>query len=85
MAFARDLYSSSVLDQNPVGCFLALHDMRFFPKNMANPPVDRLSSIHPAQSASEKALIKVDEDILKVSPVVQVSLIYRNIRLTAVQ
>jgi hypothetical protein len=31
VAFARDLYSASVLDREIVGCFLALHDIRLGP------------------------------------------------------
>jgi hypothetical protein len=57
-----------VLDLETVGCFLALQEIKFGPKKIAKPPVDLLSSRHPAQSASEKALSKREEDLLKVSP-----------------
>jgi hypothetical protein len=43
--------------------FLALHEIKFGPKKIAKPPVERLSSISPAQSASEKTLRRVDEDL----------------------
>jgi hypothetical protein len=36
--------------------------MRLGPKNIANPPVDRRSSRQLAQSASEKALTRVEGD-----------------------
>jgi hypothetical protein len=67
VAFDRDLYSASVLNLDTVGCFLALHDMRFGPKNIGKPPVDPLSSIQHAQSTSEYVLIREDIDFLNVS------------------
>ena len=69
VAFARDLYSASVLDWDTVACFFAFKDMRFEPRKIAKPPVDLLSSGHPAQSASEKALTAVEEDLHNLSPV----------------
>jgi hypothetical protein len=60
VASAITLYSASVLDLHMVFCFLALHEMRFDPRNTANPPVDLLSSTLPVQSASEKALTRVN-------------------------
>jgi hypothetical protein len=56
VALAMDLYSTSVLDLETVGCFFADHEIRLEPKKIAKPPVDLQSSKHPAQSASENAL-----------------------------
>jgi hypothetical protein len=44
MVLAKALHSASVLDHETVGCFLALHETRLQPKNIASPPVDLLSS-----------------------------------------
>jgi hypothetical protein len=62
VALASALYSTSVLDPDSVGCFRALHDTRFEPKNMVNPLVDLLSSKHPTKSASKKLLTNKDGD-----------------------
>jgi len=48
VALARALYSASVLDLDTVACFLALHEIRLEPRKIAKPPVDFLSSEHPA-------------------------------------
>jgi hypothetical protein len=63
VAFANALYSVSVLERDTVACFLALQETRLGPIKIANPLVERLPSGHPAQSASEKTLSKVDEDL----------------------
>ena len=84
VASATALYSASVFDLDTVACFLAFQEMRFGPKNTAKPPVDFLSSGHPAQSASEKALSKVECDRLSVRPIFRVPLMYLRIRLTVV-
>ena len=44
-----------------------------------------MSSTHPAQSASEKALTRVEDDLLKVRPVLDVPLTYLNILFTGGQ
>jgi hypothetical protein len=56
------LYYASVLELETVFYFLALHEIRLRPRKAAKPPVDFLSSMHPAQSVSEKALTMVDDD-----------------------
>jgi hypothetical protein len=52
VAFAEALYIASVLEQEIVACFSALQEIKFGPKNIAKPHVERLSSRQPAQSAS---------------------------------
>jgi hypothetical protein len=85
VAFAMALYSASVLDLETVDCFCALHDIRFDPIKTANPPIDLLSSRHPAQSASENPLTTIDGDLVIRSPKSKVPLTYLRIRLTAVK
>jgi hypothetical protein len=70
VALATDLYLASVFDLETAAYFLALQEIRFGPKNRANPPVDRRSSTQPAQSVFEKALTKVELDFINVSPTV---------------
>jgi hypothetical protein len=64
VALARDLYSTSVLDGDTVGRFLPLQEIKFGPKYIAKPSVDILSSIFPAQSASENALTSFEPNLL---------------------
>ena len=85
VAFANALYSASVLDLETVACFLAHHEIKLGPKNTANPPVERLSSNQPAQSESEKALRSVDDDLLKLRPILRAFLTYLTILLAAVK
>jgi hypothetical protein len=68
-----------------MACLRAVQEIRFDPKNTANPQVDLLSSGHPAQSASENALTKVEEDLLNLNPRAIVRRKYRKILLTVVQ
>jgi hypothetical protein len=54
------LYFASVLERDTIFCFLTHQEMRLSPKNIAKPPVDFQSFVHPAQSASENALTIVE-------------------------
>ena len=85
VAFANALYSASVLDLETVACFFAHHDIKLGPKNIANPPVERLSSTHHAQSESENALTSVDDDLVKFRPTFIVFFTYLTMRFAAVQ
>jgi hypothetical protein len=84
VAFARDLYSASMLDLDTVACFLGLQEIKLGPKYTAKPPIDLLSSTHPAQSASEKEPTNVEDDLLKVGPRLTILVTYRRILFTAV-
>jgi hypothetical protein len=85
VAFATDLYSASVEDLDTVACFLELQDIKLYPKNIAKPPVDLLSSRHPAQSAYENALTSIEGDFCILSPIPSVYFKYLNILLTVFQ
>ena len=85
MAFAKALYSTFVLDLETVACFRAHHDIKLGPKQIEKPPVEHLSSRQPAQSESEKALTSVEDDLLKLRPILNVFLTYLTIRLAAVK
>ena len=52
---ARVLYSALVLDRATVACLRQLQEIRFFPRKTQKLPVERLSSLLPAQLASVKA------------------------------
>jgi hypothetical protein len=85
VAISIALYSASVLERATVTCFRALQEIRLEPKNTANPPVERLSSILPAQSTSEKALTTNEFFLGIVRPISAVQLTYLRIRFTDVQ
>ena len=85
VALSNALYSALVLDHDTIACFFAHHEIRLGPQNTAKPPVDLLSSKQPAQSESENALTRVEDDLVKVRPTLRVCLTYLSIRLVAVQ
>jgi hypothetical protein len=85
IALAIALYSTSVLDRETVFCFLALHDIRFVPRKMAQPPVDLLSSRDPAQSTSENPLINSNLHFLIFKPTQMELFRYLSIRFIATQ
>jgi hypothetical protein len=62
VASVMTLYSASVLDRDTDFCFLEHHEIGFGPRNIANTHEDFLSSLQPAQSASEKALTIMNGD-----------------------
>ena len=62
-ANAIDLYSTFLLDLKTIFCFLALQDMRFWPRNTPYPLLDFLLSGDPAQSESQKAFKDMDEGV----------------------
>jgi hypothetical protein len=64
VASASALYSASILDLDTVAYFRALQETRLGPNKTAKPPVEHRSSKHPAQFASEKALMSKEEDLL---------------------
>lgn len=51
---AKAQYFASVVDRDTVACFLAPKDIKFLPKKIAKLEVERLSSLQPTQSASQK-------------------------------
>ena len=66
VAFAKALHFDSLLDLKTTTSFIAHHEIRLGPKKTVNPPIERLPSKHPAQSELEKALTRVDGDLLNV-------------------
>jgi hypothetical protein len=56
VTMARERYLASVLERDTTFCFLALHDKRDSPRNIANPEVERRSSGLPTQSELQNAL-----------------------------
>jgi hypothetical protein len=85
VALAKALYSASVFDRETMGYFLALQEIKFGPRKTTKPPVDRLSSTHQAQLASEKALTTIELDGRILSPMLSVPLTYQRMHLTALK
>jgi hypothetical protein len=85
VAFAKALYSASVLDLEIVACLRALQEIRLVPRKTANPRIECLSSKQSAQSASEKALTSNEEDLLIFNPRLVDCFKYLKIHLTAAQ
>ena len=56
-------YSASALDLDTVVCRLEDHEMRELPRNTQKPYMERRVSGHPAQSASEYAMIVGDATV----------------------
>jgi hypothetical protein len=83
VAFAKALYSASVLNLNTVGCFLALHKTRLGPIKIANPHVDLRSFGQPAQLVSAKTLTIVEMNLMNFTPIFNIT--YQRILLTASQ
>lgn len=82
MALAMARYSASALDRETVVCRLDDHETRELPKKMQKPDVERRVSGHPAQSASEYAVIVEGEAVRSWMPKWMVPLMYRRIRLS---
>ena len=72
-----------MLERETVACFPELQDTRLGPRKTAKPPVDLQSSLHPAQSASEKQLNSIEGDFLIERPMLRVYFKYLKIRLAA--
>nr|GEX20885.1 hypothetical protein [Tanacetum cinerariifolium] len=66
--FARARYSDSQLELETIGCFLALHETRFPPKEIEYPYVEHHVSVHRARSALEKAVNEAHGDRLNARP-----------------
>lgn len=67
VAFATALNLASVEDLAIVSCFFDDHEIRFGLEKRRYVLVDRQSSRHPAQSASEKAMMFIVEDLLNTN------------------
>lgn len=65
---AIGLYSVSIEDLATFGCFLALHKIKFDPKEIAKSFVDVRPSTQPAHSTSKKALNLTKIDFLNNKP-----------------
>jgi hypothetical protein len=85
VALAIAFYSALVLDFDTAGCLSALQETKLDLRNTAKPPVDRLSSRHPVQSASEKVPTRREFDLLIFSPILVHDFKYLKILFTVVQ
>lgn len=75
----KERYSASVELLDTVGCFLDDQDIKFWPRNVQNPPVDLLVAGQPAQSLSLYARRVQSVSLSRVIPIVTVPLTYRRI------
>lgn len=85
VAVATERYSDSALLRETTSCFLDCHKTKLDPKKMQCPPVERLLSEQPAQSASAYASRQLEEEEVNCKPAAEVPFRYLSSRLHAIQ